>query len=232
MKMNVMCVLRQKLKDILWDGRQLQDCKAIVLKCWDAFSFLQRPKARKGMESIGHRQEQEVPHGTHTAQAAFPALSVTSVSSSPSAASSHGPQFHAQCRVKGVHFIWGDKGLTCNWLRSHSCSLPSTIKTTGMSQEQSALREILPRDSNFYWARMYQKYQRNTLTIVLTWCPACSSICIFMIRETRIMFIYEYEIVKLIFETFKETFIILAKSQKLFLWQEQYPLISWDLSTI
>lgn len=55
--------------------------------------------------------------------------------------------------------------------------------------------------------------------------------CIFMIRETRIMFIYEYEIVKLIFETFKETFIILAKSQKLFLWQEQYPLISWDLST-
>lgn len=52
-----------------------------------------------------------------------------------------------------------------------------------------------------------------------------------MIRETRIMFIYEYEIVKLIFETFKETFIILAKSQKLFLWQEQYPLISWDLST-
>lgn len=45
----------------------------------------------------------------------------------------------------------------------------------------------------------------------------CFSICIFRIKETQIMFIYEYNIVKLILKSFRETFIILAKSLKHFL---------------
>lgn len=45
----------------------------------------------------------------------------------------------------------------------------------------------------------------------------CFSICIFMIEETQTMFIYEYDTVKLILKSFKETFIILGKSRKHFL---------------
>ena len=38
-----------------------------------------------------------------------------------------------------------------------------------------------------------------------------------MIKETQIMFIYEYDTIKLILKSFKEIFIILVKSQKHFL---------------
>lgn len=37
-----------------------------------------------------------------------------------------------------------------------------------------------------------------------------------MIKETQIMFIYEYDTIKLILKSFKEIFIILVKSQKHF----------------
>lgn len=109
---------------------------------------------------------------------------------------------------------WGNKSLKCIWPHSfYCCDLPSTRKAITTSQNQFALRKLLVWSFQFLLSWDVPKMSTQCIdqffnTVVYF------SICILWPQKTQIMFICEYDRVKFIFKSFRETFIILEKSQK------------------
>lgn len=199
----------------LQDWRKLWDIKAIIfiLKYWNGFSFLQRLK-QKGIESSRHGDMK-----AHWEQAVMVAASGLSIC--PCLL----PRFHLQtydphpchCILHWKYTLYLGEQIVHMELNILSCrDLLPLWKQLVWAQTNLLSGKYCDNVSNLYsvrWAKISVQYIDQFLNTIVYF-----SIRIFMVKKPQIMFIYEYDIVKLILKSFKETFIIfLAKSQKHFL---------------